>query len=114
MYTPREEGEDTVQPAPAVQKTHKKGAAGGAPATRAVKGGGRGSGPKKGWHAKGAGKKGKKGKDGAKGGNDEGTSGGEEEATGPAVGRPTRQTKHIKCTSKVQSPPPAQTSSTDG
>jgi len=113
MDTPQEEEEDTVQPALSVQKTPKKGGVGGAPVTRAVKGGGRVSAPKKCQRTKSTGKKAKKGKDGGSGANNEGTSGGEEEATGPAVGRPTRQTKHIKCTSKIQPPPTLQTSSTD-
>jgi len=90
MDTPQEEEEDSVQPAPTVQKKRKKAGVGGTPATRALKN-------KKG-------KKGKKGKDGSNIGDGDGASGGEQEAAGPEVGRPTRQTRQNKCTSRIQPP----------
>ena len=99
---PQEAGEDTVQPAPMIQKAHRKDGVGGTPVTKPVKGGGRGgrrgSGPRKAQPAKGAGKK---GKDGSNRGNDEGTGGGEEEAAGTGV-RVTRRTKQVKCASRFQ------------
>ena len=94
-----------MQPAPIVQKTRKKGGARGAPATRGVKGGGngsgRGGGPSRVQHAKGAAKKGKKDRsNGSDDKGDEGDGGGEENVT-DAGARVTRQTGRAKCMFKA-------------